>query len=146
MSANYQSWHIATPRESSFKTIPIFFAYDSHKSQIIITTLNHLKALVQIVIYNIVIFHYYPRVNSQGPTRNRSQNTKLWQSGGKPILGALGLFHIFHPKTSIISSLGPICIQFLHQFHNFTSSNHQFITNNLIFPFFKINPTLVNYN
>ena len=45
-----------------------------HKS--LPTTLNIHKASLQIVIYNIVSFQYYPRFRSQGLVRNRSQNTR----------------------------------------------------------------------
>ena len=83
MATTHQSWHIATSRIHH-----VSITYITHIVHIIhiwihksfSTTSNYREASSQIIIYIIVIFHYYPRVNSQSPTRNRSQNTKLWQS------------------------------------------------------------------
>ena len=83
MAANHQSWHISTLKNSSFKH-HIYCTYNSHNTHMIhkslSTTLNLHKASLQIVIYNIVSFQYYPRFNSQGLVRNRSQTKKTWQS------------------------------------------------------------------
>jgi len=78
MAANHQSWHIPTLKNSSFKH-HIYYSYNSHNTHMIhkslSTTLNLHKASLEIVIYNIVSFQYYPRFSSQGFVRNRSQNT-----------------------------------------------------------------------
>jgi len=71
---------ITISNTSSFKTSHIFshIIHMIHKS--LSTTLNHHKASLQIVIYNIVSFQYYPRVNSQQLVRNRSQTKETWHS------------------------------------------------------------------
>jgi len=89
MAANHQSWHISTLKNSSFKH-HIYYSYSSHNTHMIhkslSTTLNLHKASLQIFIYNIVTFQYYPRFSSQGLVRNRSQNTgnvRICHSAGR---------------------------------------------------------------
>jgi len=61
----------------------IYYTYSSLNTHMIHKSLATLKPPItslQIINYFTVIFHYYPRINSQSPTRNRSQDTKLWRS------------------------------------------------------------------
>jgi len=83
MATNHQSWYISTLKNSSFKH-HVYYTYSSHNTHMIhkslSTTLNLHKASLHIVIYIIVSFQYYPRFNSQGHVRNRSQTKETWQS------------------------------------------------------------------
>ena len=93
MAANHQSWHISTLKNSSFKH-HIYYSYNSHNTHMIhkslSTTLNLHKASLSIVIYNIVSFQYYPRIQltwscakqiaKHRKRDNLSQHSSLWRA------------------------------------------------------------------